>query len=345
MKIDLTPRTDGDSVSGIEFRAIENDRFVLHRISQSAASFAEDVRHGFTASPKWLLARWLYDDLGSALFDAITFLPEYYVTRAESEILRSRAPEIARAFGDNIRLVELGSGSARKTRMLLDQLTMPFEYVPVDIDPGMLEKSAHDLLNEYPEMRITAVCADFTRPAEALSGFLAGSQRNVVLFLGSTIGNLDPDSAVAMLRGLRGTLKSGDALFLGADLRKSPDILIPAYDDALGVTAAFDLNLLVRINRELGGHFALDAFAHRARWDDANSRIEMHLESRRTQRVRIDALALDVTFAEGETIHTESSYKYSRAALESLAAAAGFTVEQTWTDEAERFADVLMVAG
>lgn len=331
-------------VSDIEFRAINDDRFVLHPISQSTASFADDVRHGFTASPKWLLARWLYDDLGSALFDAITYLPEYYVTRAEGEILKARSTEIASAFGENIRLVELGSGSARKTRLLLDRLPMPLEYVPVDIDPGMLEKSARDLLNEYPGLRITAVCADFTRPSEALSGFLAGPRRNVVLFLGSTIGNLDPASATTMLRDLRGTLKSGDALFLGADLRKSPVVLIPAYDDVLGVTAAFDLNLLVRINRELGGHFALEMFAHRARWDDANSRIEMHLESLLSQRVRIDALDLEVTFAEGETIHTESSYKYSREALAALASAAGFTVEQTWTDAAERFADVLMIA-
>ncbi|HVR39697.1 MAG TPA: L-histidine N(alpha)-methyltransferase [Thermoanaerobaculia bacterium] len=327
------------------FSAATDERFVLHSVTQSIADFGEDVRHGFTQSPKWLLARWLYDDLGSALFDAICHLPEYYVTRAEAEILSARAVEIATALGRDIRLIELGSGSARKTRILLDAITArqsQLEYVPVDIDAGMLEKTGRDLINEYNGLRVTAVRADFTRPAEALKGLLGGRDRNVVLFLGSTIGNLDPISAATLLRDIRGVLRRGDALFLGADLRKPAEILIPAYDDALRVTAAFNLNLLVRINRELGGHFALEHFAHCARWNETDSRIEMHLESRIAQTVHIDALDLDVTFAAGETIHTESSYKYDRATLEVLATQAGFAIEQVWTDAGGRFADVLM---
>jgi uncharacterized SAM-dependent methyltransferase len=167
----------------------------------------------------------------------------------------------------------------------------------------------------------------------------------VVLFLGSTIGNLDPDAAVAMLRDLRDGLAPGDALFLGADLRKSRDVLEPAYDDPLGVTAAFNLNLLARINRELGGHFPLDAFRHRAFYDHEHGRIEMHLASTRAQRIRIDALDLTIDFAEGETIHTESSYKHDATTLARLAAASGFTVEKRWSDSRGWFADVLMVAG
>jgi dimethylhistidine N-methyltransferase len=220
----------------------------------------------------------------------------------------------------------------------------------------MLERSAHDLLSEYPHLRITAVCSDFSRPSiplgaledrqSCLSG-QAGSpvpHRTVVLFLGSTIGNLEPQPAIAMLRDLRGSLAPGDALFLGADLRKDRAILEPAYDDALGVTASFNLNLLQRINRELGGGFALDSFAHRAFYDETLGRIEMHLVSRRDQVVRIEALDLDVAFAAGETIHTESSHKYDEPTLRELAHASGFAVERMWTDARRWFADVLMVA-
>lgn len=309
--------------------------------------FQRDVRDGLTAPRKWLPPRWFYDALGSALFDAICFLPEYYVMRAEADALTTFRDEIADAFGPNVRLVELGSGAARKTRILLDALTKrqpEVEYVPVDVDAGMLERVAHELSNEYPNVRVRPVTSDFTRPAAALQAAASTGARTIVLFLGSTIGNLDPDAAVAMLRDLRNGLRPGDALFLGADLRKSRDILEPAYDDPLGVTAAFNLNLLVRINRELGGHFALDAFRHRAFYDEQQGRIEMHLVSTRAQRVRIDALDLEIAFDEGETIHTESSYKHDDSTLATLAAASGFTIERRWTDARGWFADVLMVA-
>ena len=328
-------------------------RFDLIEIASVQDDFARDVREGLTASRKTLPPRWFYDALGSSLFDAICFLPEYYVMRAEAEVLTAHRHAIVDAFGTEIRLVELGSGAARKTRLLLDVLTerqAEVEYVPVDVDAQMLERSGRELLNDYPNLRVTAVSSDFTKPSIPLAAATrrrpaSAHTRTVVLFLGSTIGNLDPDAAVAMLRDLRQGLSPGDAFFLGADLRKSRDVLEPAYDDPLGVTAAFNLNLLGRINRELGGHFALDAFRHRAFYDGTHGRIEMHLVSAHAQRVRIDALELEIEFSEGETIHTESSYKHDTGTLAALAAASGFAIEQQWTDSRQWFADVLMVAG
>ena len=328
-------------------------RFSLIETALAEDDFARDVRAGMTASRKTLPPRWFYDALGSALFDAICFLPEYYVMRAEAEVLTAHRHDIADAFGRNVRLVELGSGAARKTRILLDELTerqSTIEYVPIDVDALMLERSGRELLNDYPNLRVLAVSADFTRPSIPLDAVARRRSaslhaRTIVLFLGSTIGNLDPDDAVSMLRDLRQELAPGDALFLGADLRNSRDILEPAYDDPLGVTAAFNLNLLGRINRELGGHFALETFRHRAFYDEEQGRIEMHLVSMRDQRVRIDALDLEIEFREGETIHTESSYKHNDETLAALAAASGFTIERQWTDSRKWFADVLMVAG
>ncbi|HEX8171715.1 MAG TPA: L-histidine N(alpha)-methyltransferase [Thermoanaerobaculia bacterium] len=320
-------------------------RFVLLRGPAPAAAFADDVRRGLTGSPKSLPPRWFYDDVGSALFDAICFLPEYYVMRAEAEVLREHAREIAAACGEVARIIELGSGAARKTRILFDALPpRAVEYVPVDVDAAMLERSSRELLGDYAQLRITALCADFTQPADALAHLESASGRTLVLFLGSTIGNLDPDEAASMLRGLRASLARGDALLLGADLRKPRTILEPAYDDALGVTAAFNRNLLQRMNRELDADFDLGAFAHLARYDEALGRIEMHLVSERAQRVRIGALDLDVDFARGESIHTESSYKHDEATLRALADASGFSIERRWSDARGWFADVLLVA-
>lgn len=327
-----------------------DSRFVLHRATTADHDFGHDVRIGLTAPRKWLPPRWFYDDLGSSLFDAICFLPEYYVLRAESEILTSFRDEIVRSFGPHIRLVELGSGAARKTRILLDALTerQPnLEYVPVDIDAAMLERTGRDLLNEYASLRVTAVAANFSDGGQAILPVLNKRDRlrTIVLFLGSTIGNFEPDAATAMLRDLRSALNSGDALFLGADLKKDRTILDPAYDDPLGVTAAFNRNILGRINRELGGRFDFNAFRHRAFYDEARGRVEMHLVSTCAHRVRIDALDLEIAFEESESIHTESSYKHDATTLAALAAASGFTVKKTWTDSRGWFADVLMIAG
>jgi L-histidine N-alpha-methyltransferase len=324
-----------------------DSRFTLLYAAAAADDFGRDVRAGLTASPKSLPPRWFYDSLGSSLFDAICFLPEYYVMRAEAEVLNCFAPEIVQSFGSDVRLVELGSGAARKTRILLDALTASsplLEYVPVDVDASMLERSGRDLLSEYPRLRVTGICSDFARPSLALAQLSRHRGRTVVLFLGSTIGNLDPEAAVAMLRDLRSALAPGDALLLGADLRKSRAILEPAYDDPLGVTAAFNKNLLVRMNRELDADFALDAFTHRAFYDETHGRIEMHLVSSRAQRVQIARLGLTAEFAEGESIHTESSYKHDAGTLSALAAQSGFAIYKTWTDAQSRFADVLMIA-
>lgn len=323
----------------------DDPRFVLLRAPAPDDDFARDVRIGLTAARKWLPPRWFYDDLGSSLFDTICFLPEYYVMRAEAEALTAHRSEIAAAFGAPLRLVELGSGAARKTRILFDSITRrqrDLEYVPVDVDDSMLERVGRDLLREYDAMRVIAVRSDFRRPSVPLSLLPRTRSRTVVLFLGSTIGNLSPDEAAAMLRDLRSSLSPGDALFLGADLRKDRSVLEPAYNDALGVTAAFNLNLLGRINRELGGTFDLSAFQHLAFYDEEHGRIEMHLVSRRAQRASIAALELEIDFAEGEAIHTESSYKHDASTLHALARAADFRIENTWYDSRRWFADVLM---
>ena len=321
-----------------------NPRFALLHAPAERDDFAHDVRVGLTAERKWLPPRWFYDDLGSALFDAICFLPEYYVMRAEADALTTHAAEMAEAFGNVSRLIELGSGTARKTRILLDALQREVEYVPVDVDERMLERSGRELLRDYPALRVTAIAADFSRPSLPLSLLPPTHGRTVVLFLGSTIGNLDPDAATAMLRDLRASLAPGDALFLGADLRKDPAILEPAYNDALGVTAAFNLNLLARMNRELGGHFDVHAFRHLAFYDRVRGCIDMYLASAREQRVRIDALELEIDFADGEVIHTESSYKHDDATLAALARASRFALTRTWTDARRWFADALLVA-
>jgi L-histidine Nalpha-methyltransferase len=321
--------------------------FTLLRTDSADGDFAGDVRRGLTAERKWLPPRWFYDDVGSALFDTICFLPEYYVTRAETEVLVGHAEAMADAFGPHARLVELGSGMARKTRILLDTITRrlrELEYVPVDVDAGVLQRAGRDLLSEYPSLRVTAICSDFGKPSIPLARLEPVRGRTIVLFLGSTIGNLDPLDAVAMLRDLRSSMRTGDALLLGADLIKDRAVLETAYNDPLGVTASFNLNVLQRINRELGGRFELGAFAHHAFYDTENARIEMHLVSRRAQRVRIDALDLDVAFASGESIHTESSYKHDENTLGAFASASGFTLHRVWTDARRWFADALFVA-
>jgi dimethylhistidine N-methyltransferase len=326
----------------LERATLPRERYTLRR-ALSVRSFADDVRHGLTSSPKELQPWYFYDTLGSALFAAICELPEYYVTRAETEILRRFAPEMARALRGTDRLVEFGSGNCRKTRLLIEALVArqpPLMFVPVDVDPDTLESSARDLLSTFSSLRVDAICADY----RDVGSVITPAEGTAVLFLGSSIGNLDPQSAGAMLRDVRRVLAAGDALLLGADLQKAKEIVEPAYNDALGVTAAFNLNILARINRELGGHFDLANFEHRAFLNEIESRIEMHLVSRERHSVRVDALAMDVILDEGETIHTENSYKYSDADLQDLAHQGGFTIQQMWTDSRRWFADVLMIA-
>lgn len=304
-------------------------------------SFADDVRQGLSKPQKQLDPWFFYDALGSALFAAICELPEYYPTRAESEILRRHGPAMLQAMRHPERIIELGSGDARKTRLLFEATRgARLTYVPVDVDPAVLESSARDLLSSFPALRVDAICADY----RDIVSLITPAPDTAILFLGSSIGNLDPDSAAAMLRDMRHLLLRGNPFLLGADLQKSKTIVEPAYNDSLGVTASFNLNLLARINRELGGHFDLAAFEHRAFLNERQSRIEMHLVSRTRQSIRIDALSMEVHLERGETIHTENSYKYSESDLQTLAREGGFEIEQMWTDSRNWFADLFLIA-
>ncbi len=323
------------------------DRFKLRRTADEGSGLAADVRAGLSAVRKSIPPRYFYDDLGSALFEAITHLPEYYVTRAEVEILAGYRREITAALGPIVQVIELGSGNGRKTRILLREIVRndrAVEYVPVDVDISMLQKAGIDLLAEYPTLTVTAVSSDFRRPSRAIREAVTRTGRTAVFFLGSTIGNLDADESVVMLRDVKTLLQPGDLLLLGVDLKKSKPMLDAAYNDILGITAAFNLNLLQRVNRELGGRFDLRSFGHRAFYDQKLSRIEMHLVSLREQSVLIDRLGIEVAFDEGETIHTENSYKYDDESVTALARQSGFEIVQRWTDSNEWFAEFLMVA-
>lgn len=323
------------------------------RICESAAvstapTFAEDIRRGLTATPKILFPKYFYDSLGSRLFEAICELPEYYLTRAETEIFQRYAGEIAGALDGPVRLMELGSGDGRKTRFLIEALVARqggLEYLPIDVSRSAVEQSAERLLHAFPELTVTAFVADYQAGLRAFrtEGIPPGV-RTLALFLGSTIGNLDAGDRISLLRDIRAVLRPGDGLLLGTDLRKPESVLLPAYDDALGVTAAFNLNLLSRINRELEGGFDLGTFRHRARWNPELGRVEMHLESLRDQTVSIQGLGLEVRFAAGETIHTESSYKFDPGQVAEMAEAGGFALRRTWTDRGGRFASNLLTA-
>jgi len=295
-----------------------------------------DARRGLTSDPKWLPPKWFYDEHGSVLFEEITRLPEYYPTRAEREILETRADEIA-ADSDATALVELGSGSSEKSRVLLDAMrrhdTLE-RYVPVDVSESALAEAAEALRGEYPGLAVHALVADF----EHQLGQLPAGGRRMVAFLGGTIGNLVPADRAVFLADLRRTLVPGDTLLLGTDLVKSPDVLVPAYDDAAGVTAAFNKNVLAVLNRELKADFDLDAFDHVARWDAEHEWIEMRLRSRRAQNVYVAGLDLDVHFADGEEMRTEVSAKFQREGVTAELEVAGFALSDWWTDSDGRFA-------
>jgi L-histidine Nalpha-methyltransferase len=295
----------------------------------STAQFRADVLRGLRAPAKELPCKYFYDAAGSELFERITELEEYYPTRTERGIMEQCAPEMARRLGRRVLLVEYGSGSSTKTRLLLDHLADPAGYVPVDVSGEHLRRSARALAVDYPAVEVLPVCADFTRPLE-LPVPRKRAARRVVYFPGSTVGNFTPDETVALLRQTAALVGPGGGLLLGADLRKDPRVIEAAYNDRQGVTAAFNRNLLVRINRELGGDFVVEQFAHRAFYDAAAGRIEMHLVSRRDQWVRVGEA--DFFFAAGESIRTEYSHKYRRRDLHDLARAAGFAVKGTWTD-------------
>lgn len=299
------------------------------------SDFRDDVLSGLRAAPKALPPKYFYDKRGSELFERITQLADYYPTRTEIGILEQRAEHIAELLGEDCLLVEYGSGASRKVRILLDALNGDDRYVAIDISRQHLVESAELLAEEYPALDVYAVCADYTQPFELPAAALEGAGRRAVFFPGSTIGNFDRPEAADFLRLTAAEVGSGGLLLIGVDLKKDKRLLERAYDDSEGVTAAFNLNLLRRINRELDADFDLDGFAHRAVYDESRGRVEMYLESLRDQCVRIGEER--IPFARGETIHTENSHKFSVEEFQDLARACGFEPLEVWTDQAELF--------
>lgn len=298
-----------------------------HLASGAAAeALRRDVRQGLTADAKSLPPKWFYDEVGSDLFDEITRLPEYYPTRTEAGLLRTHAADIASASGADT-LVELGSGTSEKTRMLLDALA-PKTFIPFDVDSGVLRAAGDALVAEYPGMRVRAVCGDFEQDL----GRIPREGRRLVAFLGSTIGNLTTQPRARFLADVAATLQPGEMLLLGTDLVKDTGRLVRAYDDSAGVTAAFNRNVLAVINRELDADFDLEAFEHVALWNGDEERMEMWLRSVRDQRVTIEALNLVVDFGTGEMMLTEVSCKFRREGVARELAAAGLRQTHWWTD-------------
>lgn len=295
-----------------------------------AAALRADVRAGLTAAPKWLPPKWFYDARGSALFEEITRLPEYYPTRAERAVLRAQAARIAAVTGAKT-LVELGSGASEKTRLLLTALHDAgclAAFVPFDVSAAALTESAAAIAADYPGVQVQGIVGDFTRHL----GSVPGGGGRLVAFLGGTIGNLLPAERAALLADLRAVLEPGEWLLVGADLVKDPAVLLPAYDDAAGVTAAFNRNVLNVLNRALGADFVPDAFDHVAVWDPDREWVEMRLRARRPMAVALPGVDLAVSFAAGEELRTEVSAKFRRAGVERELGAAGFALAHWWTD-------------
>ncbi|MHA1548784.1 MAG: L-histidine N(alpha)-methyltransferase [Alphaproteobacteria bacterium] len=295
-------------------------------------AFQNAILEGLRADRKTISSKWLYDEEGSRLFDAITTLPEYYPTRTETGILKQRAAELAGLVPPDSTLIELGSGSSTKTRILLDTLPSLTSYVPVDISAAFLHMAAQRLVESYPRLTVHPVVADFTRSFTVPEVF--AQTPKLLFFPGSTIGNFTTTEARGLLTGLA-RIDNVAGFVIGVDLKKDPATLVSAYDDRAGVTAAFNLNLLKRLNRELAADFDLDAFNHEARWNADDGRIEMHLVSQRDQSV--DILGEAISFRAGETIHTENSHKYDLAGFRRLAASAGWGVDAVWTDKGGKF--------
>ncbi|MGW0172782.1 L-histidine N(alpha)-methyltransferase [Rhodococcus sp. NPDC003322] len=298
-----------------------------------------DARIGLTSVPKWLPPKWFYDARGSRLFEQITRLPEYYPTRTERELLRASAGHIAEATSAEI-LVELGSGSSEKTRLLLDALAARGtleRYVPQDVSVAALDSSVHDLAREFPSLTVHGIVSDFT---DTLHNLPRGGRR-MIAFLGGTLGNLVPDDRAEFLGSVAEVLEEGEQLLLGVGLVTDPSVMVPAYDDAAGVTAEFNLNVLSVLNERLGANFDLSSFRHVALWDSRNEWIEMRVEAVEPVKVRIPALDLHVAFAEGEQMRTEISAKFRVEGICKELDAAGFGSDRVWTDSGERFALIL----
>ncbi|MGQ0526338.1 MAG: L-histidine N(alpha)-methyltransferase [Betaproteobacteria bacterium] len=321
--------------------AQDGGSFIFNDLKPDTGSFAEEVIAGLSLPQKTLSPKYFYDERGVALFEQICALPEYYPTRTEMALMQAHAADMAQLLGPDCVLVEYGSGSGRKTIELIERLN-PAVYMPIDIAGAQLRNFAAELAARFPGLHIVAVCADYTREFElpAIAGF--GANRRVVYFPGSTIGNFTDAEACSFLVGARRMVGPGGAMLVGVDLKKSPALLHDAYNDAQGVTAAFNLNLLARINRELGADFDLAAFRHHAFYNQEAGRIEMHLVSLREQAVSLGGRKF--SFRRDETVHTENSYKYSVGEFQALAREAGFRPERCWVDAQQRFAVHYLVA-
>ncbi len=311
-----------------------NNRIELHDLKSSRGRFLAEVLSGLQKSPKELPSKYFYDELGSSLFERICTLDEYYIPRVEGAIMQNYIKEMAELLEPRVLLIEFGSGNCAKTRILLDHLRELAAYVPVDISREQLLRAAEDLASDYPALEVLPACADYTSRF-ALPVPKQPSNRVVVYFPGSTIGNFDPIPAKHFLEHIAGVCGRNGGLLIGVDLKKDPLVLHRAYNDSQGVTAAFNLNLLKRINRELNSDFQLEWFEHYAFYNPREGRVEMHLVSLKEQSVHLDNVT--VSFAKGESIWTESSYKYTLDEFEQLAATAGFKVERVWTDEKQWF--------
>ena len=307
----------------------------FHDLAPAEESFRDAVLAGLTRRHKALPCRFLYDERGSALFEEICRLPEYYLTRTEMAILTDCAPEIARLVGRHAQLIEFGSGSSRKVRLLLEALDEPAAYVAIDISREPLRLAAEELAAEFPEISVVAVCADYLQPLRLPELPARGDGRRIGFFPGSTIGNFVPEEAVDFLAGCRQVVGRNGFMLVGVDTKKEADILDAAYNDRAGVTAAFNLNLLERINRELDADFDLDRFEHDAFYNEAAGRIEIYIRSLADQIVTVAGRA--IRFSAGERIHTEDSCKYSVAEFQRLAAHAGFRSTRHWLDEGDLF--------
>jgi L-histidine Nalpha-methyltransferase len=306
----------------------------FHDLAPSEESFRDAVLAGLDRTPKELPCKLFYDARGSELFEQICDTPEYYPTRTEIAILETHAGEIAGHIGPHCRLIELGSGASRKVRILLGALDRPAAYVPLDISRERLREAADGLAADFPDLKVVAVCADYTRPF-ALPPLPGPAGKRVGFFPGSTIGNFEPEAVVRFLANYAELLGTGGEMLIGVDLKKDTAILNRAYNDAAGLNAAFNLNLLVRINRELGGDVDLDRFAHHAFYNEAGGRVELYIKSLANQIIGVAGCRF--RFAEGELVHTENSYKYAIPEFRALAARAGFRAVETWTDPAQLF--------
>lgn len=330
MKYNSSKREERTYSMGIK----EEEPFRLADFKPGRDHFRQEVLHGLSKSPKELPCKYFYDEPGALLFERICALDEYYIPRTERAIMEACIEEVAELLGPNVLLIEYGSGNSTKTRTLINHLRQPAAYVPIDISHRQLLQVARGLAADYPELEVLPVCADYTNNFE-LPVPQRPCRRRVVYFPGSTIGNFAPAEAKQFLRHIADVCRRGGGLLIGVDLKKAPGVLHRAYNDSQGVSAAFNLNLLGRLNRELGSNFQLASFEHYAFYNPAEGRVEMHLVSLKDQIVKLGEVT--ITFTRGESIHTENSYKFSLDQFQQLAAAAGFKVERVWTDELQWF--------